>query len=264
MAIWGPDAPLREAAAVDQVVIAPRPAERWIDILLVPLIASGLPALVVAIMALSGPRFRGDFGADALSNYVLYAAMAGFYLSVLAAVAFLLLLRGRTTGHVFFGKGGAVWTWVAIPAGIVTALGAAALLTLLPEAMQQELMEKSAVLEPGTIGEALLLLLVVAVLAPLGEEIYFRGIMLRVVGRHVSFAAAAVITAILFTLVHGHLFPAPGLTGLILTGILFVLGILLALLARAGGSLRAPFAMHAAYNTTLMLPGIYALLVAQA
>ena len=227
MAIWGPDAPVRDAAASDGVTAAPRPAERWIDILLVPLIASGLMALLLAIMALSGDRFRDRLDIDFLSSSALYAAMAGYYLLVIATVFTLLLM-------------------------------------LLPEAMQQELTERSAALEPGTIGEAFILLLAVAVLAPLAEEIYFRGIMLRVFARHVSFAASAVLTAIFFALVHGHLFPVPGLSGLVLTGILFVIGILLALFARAGGSVRAPFAMHAAYNTTLMLPGIYALLVAQA
>lgn len=264
MAIWGPDAPVRDATASDGVTAAPRPAERWIDILLVPLIASGLMALLLAIMALSGDRFRDRLDIDLLSSSALYAAMAGYYVLVIATVFTLLLLRGKTMGGVFFGKGGGVWTFVAVPAGFLVALGAGGLLMLLPEAMQQELTEKSAALEPGTIGEALLLLLAVAVLAPLAEEIYFRGIMLRVFARHVSFAASAVLTAIFFALVHGHLFPVPGLSGLVLTGILFVIGILLALFARAGGSVRAPFAMHAAYNTTLMLPGIYALLVAQA
>lgn len=263
MAIWGPDAPVRDSVAPDPVAAESRPAERWIDVLLVPLVASGLPAVVLAIMALSGSRFRDRFGIDPFSNYTFYAAMAGFYLSVLAAVSFLLLLRGKKTGRVFFGKGRAIWTFVAVPAGILLALGAAGFLSLLPDELQQEMMEKSAALEPGTIVEALCLLLVVAVLAPLAEEIYFRGIMLRVFERHFSFALSTVITAIIFTLVHGHLFPVPGPSGLILTGILFFLGVLLALLARAGGSLRAPFAMHAAYNATLMLPGVYTLLVTQ-
>lgn len=263
MAIWGPDAPLREAGALDQAVAAPRPAERWIDIFLVPLIASGLMALALAIMGFFDSRFPDRPGIDFQSNYTLYAAMAGFYLLVLAVIAFLLLLRGKTMGGVFFGKGSGLWTFAAVPAGVLIAFGAGGLLMLLPEAMQQELTEKSAALEPGTIGEAFFLLLAVCILAPLAEEIYFRGIMLRVFARHVSFASSAVITAIFFALVHGHLLPVPGPAGIVLTGILFAVGILLALLARAGGNLRAPFAMHASYNTTLMLPGVYALLVSQ-
>jgi membrane protease YdiL (CAAX protease family) len=265
MAVWGPDAPVRDAVAGEAAASpsVPRPAERWIDIALVPLIASGLPLLVVALAAVARPDFRESLGIGIFSNYALYAAMAGFYLSVLAAIAFLLLLRGRRIGEVFFAKGGRVWTFAAIPAGISMALGAGGFLMLLPEAMQQEMMEMDAVLKPGSLGEALCLLFVVVLLAPLAEEIYFRGIMLRVFGRHFSFPVSTAATAIVFTLVHGHLFPVPGPSGFVLTAIIFVLGVLLALFARAGGNLRAPFAMHAAYNATLMLPGVYTLLFAQ-
>ncbi|MDX5365431.1 MAG: CPBP family intramembrane metalloprotease [Alphaproteobacteria bacterium] len=259
MAVWGPDAPVRDSAAADAAIAAPRPAERWIDIPLVPLIASGLPALAISAGAISGTHF----GVGIFSNYALYVAMAGFYLSVLAAIAFLLILRGKRVGRVFLARGNAVWTYIAVPAGMLMALGAGWMLTLLPDALQQEMMEKNEALQPGTLGEALSLLVIVAVLAPLAEEIYFRGIMLRVFGRHLPFAVSAVLTAILFSLVHGHLFPVPGQSGIVLTGILFVLGVLLALFAHAGKSLRAPVAMHAAYNATLTLPGVYMLLTAQ-
>lgn len=268
MAIWGPDAQPRGSVEAGVIETAPRPAERWIDLFLLPAVALAFAACItIAGMAVlmvleerSGIPRAADPAHYLLSPPVLYASMAGFYLAALGLAAILLRLRGYSIRKAFFARGG-VSAWLAAPLGAAAALGAMYLLLRLPEAMQQELVERSAALQPETPAAAVALFIIVVLLAPLAEEIYFRGVMLRLLARRMGFALAAMVSAILFSLSHGHLMPSVDAAGFVLTGILFLLGIVFALLAR--GSLRAPFVMHAAYNATLTLPGIYMLLTAQ-
>ena len=247
---------------------APPPAERWIDLFLLPASALALAACVtiagIAVLIVVEGQGGNPRAADPahylLSPPVLYASVAAFYLAVLGLAANLLRLRGRSVCGSFFMRGG-VPVWAAAPLGAAAALGAMYVLSRLPEPTQQALIERSAALEPETPWAAAALFVIVVLLAPLAEEIYFRGIMLRLLARRMGFIAAAMASAAIFSLSHGHLIQSADAAGFILTAIIFLLGIVLALLAR--GSLRAPFVMHAAYNATLTLPGMGALLTSQ-
>jgi membrane protease YdiL (CAAX protease family) len=263
MAVWGPDAAPRDVP--EPLPDAPlRPAERWWDLILVPVVAlafsfaAGAMAVVIEVAIGERGLLTGSFtsGNVEQSPYFLFGAMGALYLAMLGAVALLLFWRGHRFGPVFFARGRRFAAWAAIPAGIVLAIAVMVLLSMLPAAMQEELIEQNSALDPSTLGEALAVFVVAVLFAPLAEELYFRGIMLRVFSRGMSFAAASVVTAALFSLVHGHLFLSPGLGGWLLTGIIFLLGFLLALFARAGRSLRAPFLLHASYNATLVVPTI--------
>ncbi|HEX4302408.1 MAG TPA: CPBP family intramembrane glutamic endopeptidase [Rhizomicrobium sp.] len=64
---------------------------------------------------------------------------------------------------------------------------------------------------------------------------------------------AILISALVFALVHGHLFIHPGVQGWLYTFELFLAGVVLALWVVRTGSLRASFATHAAYNATAIL-----------
>lgn len=268
MAVWGPDAEPRDDPEYSAPAPAPRPPERWWDLLLVPVVAItlalGLAALAIWFdgRAASEDVLSGRFSSSGLEDsiYFLFASMGVLYLAMLAIVALLLFWRGHGFAPVFFARGKPLALWGAVPAGILLALAVMLLLSFLPPAMQEELAEQNVALDPSTLGEALAIFVIAVVLAPLAEELYFRGIMLRVFSRRLPFAGAAVLTAALFSLVHGHLFLSPGLGGWLLSGVIFVLGVLLALFARAGRSLRAPVLLHAAYNATLVIPSIAALL----
>jgi len=264
MAIWGPDAAPRGHSEFIEPAPVTRPPERWWDLVVVLAVAlalsflAGAVAFAVEAVTADEDLLTGRFpsGGAAQSPYFLFGAMGALYLATLGAVALLLFFRGHRLGTVFFARGARLAAWGAVPTGILLAIAVMALLSFLPPAMQEELIEQSAALDPSTLGEALAVFVIAVLLAPVAEELYFRGIMLRVFARRIPFAAAAIVTAALFSLVHGHLFLSPGLGGWLLTGIIFLLGFLLALFARAGRSLRAPFLLHASYNATLVVPTI--------
>ena len=78
-----------------------------------------------------------------------------------------------------------------------------------------------------------------ALIAPLAEELFFRGYLLAGLARYGTGRAVAVVS-LSFALMHGS--PAHAL-----------LGALLCLLTLQTGSLLAPFAVHACYNATLLV-----------
>lgn len=109
--------------------------------------------------------------------------------------------------------------------------------------------------ETGVGSEALaradpvVLLVALVLVAPVAEEIFFRGVVYNAWLREHGPRAALIGSAVLFSLIHGSLF-------------LFVpflaLGIALALLYRATGSLPAAIALHAGFNAITVLLGLLA------
>ena len=77
------------------------------------------------------------------------------------------------------------------------------------------------------------------VAAPLGEELFFRGLLFRSLRRRFRFSVSAAISAAAFGLV--HVLP-------LLIPLMFVVGIALAYVFERRGSLLASIAAHAAFN----------------
>lgn len=88
------------------------------------------------------------------------------------------------------------------------------------------------------------LLLFIAVLIPLIEEVVFRGVLLNGLARHMSFPVAAVVQALLFAAMHEDLAQLP---------VFFVFGLAAAWLYRRSQGLAAPLALHAFNNTLAAL-----------
>jgi membrane protease YdiL (CAAX protease family) len=85
----------------------------------------------------------------------------------------------------------------------------------------------------------------IVVAAPVAEEFLFRGVLLKVFARHISFWAANVVQALIFAAIHME----PGAIP-----VLFVVGLIAGFLARRGGGLLAPILFHAIFN---LLAGLY-------
>lgn len=85
----------------------------------------------------------------------------------------------------------------------------------------------------------LLLFLLAVGLAPVFEEVIFRGILLTLVARRWGAAVAVISVSALFALVHGHL---PSLAPLFVIAVAFSLGYIYS------GSLLVPVTMHALFN----------------
>jgi membrane protease YdiL (CAAX protease family) len=82
--------------------------------------------------------------------------------------------------------------------------------------------------------------LVVIGVAPVCEELFFRGVLFRVLRQRTSFWLAAIVDGVLFGLVHGSLVILP---------VLAVLGIMFCYVYERTGSLFPTIALHALNNT---------------
>lgn len=97
--------------------------------------------------------------------------------------------------------------------------------------------------------QVLVLVAATAVLAPLTEELFYRGLFLRGLQRRFGPLAAAVVTSAVFAAVHLDALAAPGL---------FVFGLLSAALSLATGRLGPSWAFHVGFNlTTLVMLGLF-------
>lgn len=84
-------------------------------------------------------------------------------------------------------------------------------------------------------------------MAPIAEEIFFRGLVFPVLARHMGAAAAIIVTAATFALLHqGQL--ARAWAPLLL---LFLVGLVLTIIRARSNSVAASWIMHLSYNGTL-------------
>ncbi len=114
---------------------------------------------------------------------------------------------------------------------------------------------------PHAVGDWLVALFAIAVMAPLTEELYFRGILLGWLKRKMPVVLAVLLNAAIFGLVHFSFVQHPGTGGLLITGILMLVGLIAATFAVRTGSLWASFGVHSGYNAVLVtLPMIQVLL----
>ena len=96
--------------------------------------------------------------------------------------------------------------------------------------------------------EAIVLVVATAVMAPLVEELFFRGLFLRSLQRRFNPVTAALVSAAVFAAVHRDLLAAPGL---------FVFGLVAAALVLRTGRLGPSWAFHVGFNlTTLAMLGL--------
>jgi membrane protease YdiL (CAAX protease family) len=82
------------------------------------------------------------------------------------------------------------------------------------------------------------------VVAPIAEELFFRGIVYRFFKEKIGLSLAMLLSAVLFAMVHNSLHAFAGLV---------VLGILLAHLYERTGDIRVPIFFHAAFNLTSLI-----------
>ena len=87
------------------------------------------------------------------------------------------------------------------------------------------------------------LILLATIVAPISEEVMFRGLLFRVLLDRGGFFMAAIISSALFTLMHDSIAS---------WGPLMVLGMLLAWVYHRSGSLLASIALHFAFNTAMI------------
>jgi membrane protease YdiL (CAAX protease family) len=222
-----------------------RPGWGWIDVLMaVVTMAAGGAALMLAarsVVAALGVRVE-----QRLISPVFYLVGLGIYL---AAVLGVYLFAARKAGWAALGLRRAGWlNFVIVPPLFVLGLFLIALVNsgvgMLAggfENPQVDALTGGQALAPG---ELALLLLLVAVVVPFAEELFFRGMVYPLLRARLGAVAAVAANAALFAVAHVVPLLLPGL---------FVVGLLLAYLRERSGSIWPSVFFHALQNATALL-----------
>lgn len=163
-----------------------------------------LAGLVVAAIAASvATELRGrDAGLDP-DGVDLVVGLLAQNVTIVGALIFVSRRKGRGTLREDFGLvvRPADWPWFAV--GILLQVASFGLVAVL-DALGGSLEPQQAVetLEQSQGPELVLLVLGVALVAPVVEELLFRGLLLRSLARRLSTVAAVAVSAVTFAVVH--------------------------------------------------------------
>lgn len=213
--------------------------------------------LIVAIVAGSvATHFLHPHGfAAALATTIVLTAL--LYAVLIASIVF----AARDLARRYSGWGwtfglqrpkGMDFAWLA--AGFGMALGGRIAVGILANAADPNALKQSQnlVVHSHSIAVYLLLGVIVVLVAPIVEELMFRGLMLRTLMRRWGFWPAALVSSAIFALFHTY--EVATLAGaLTLAGVVFTLGLSNCLLVRWSGRLAAGIMNHMLYNGLAIL-----------
>lgn len=214
-------------------------------------VAIVIALLVVARTRLPVQQFEREFSA----NY--YAQMGStilVYVAVFAAIWLLLPKRAEASLRSYFA--GVSWRtiWLALASGVGFAFLIGATLTALAERHIVSFHETRAerALIPHDLAQLGIALVAIAIVGPVVEEVYFRGVLLRWLRTKMPLAIAAIPNAALFAATHFRFATHIGAEGWVLTGGLFIFGLFAVAWASTTRSLWPSIAAHGMYNATLI------------
>lgn len=221
------------------------PAWGWNDVLLALLVMVGATALL-ALGVRSAAAALGVQLEQRLVSPALYLLGLGAYL---AAVLGVYLFAARRAGWRALGLRATGWPNILIVPPlfvlelllIVVVNGAVALLAGGFDNPQVDSLTGGVALSTG---ELVALLVLVAVVAPFAEELFFRGMLYPLLRARMGAAPAIVFNAALFAVAH---------VVVVLIPALFVVGLLLAYLRERSGSLWPSLLLHGMQNATALL-----------
>jgi membrane protease YdiL (CAAX protease family) len=232
------------------------------------LIASPVVAIVLAASAFAVASFAAvyfthprptpqiqQFARALAANY--YGQMGTtilIYVAMFAAIWLLLPKHGVASLRSYFGKVSWRTVWLALASGIGFAFLVGLALSTLEEHRIVTFHETPAerALLPHGFSQLGIGLLAIAIVAPVVEEIYFRGLLLRWLRTKMPLVLAAIPSAALFAATHFRFATHIGIEGWVLTAGLFVFGLFAAAWASASRSLWPSIAAHGMYNATLI------------
>ena len=224
-------------------------------------VGTGLAAAAIAVYflgqlavgLLAGGFLAGTGATDigAVDPVLLLAAAVAGQVAGLAAAVLLLRARGAPLDAVV-GPLRPLGRRLAAGAGlgVVTMLGSSILVAVLVQLSGSDAAPEQLILDEARAGGARTALALVAavLLAPVAEELLFRGLLYRALRRRRGVVGALVISSLAFAVVHLDVAVTQPLA---LVGLTLV-GIVMALAYERSGSLVVPVAAHAAYNGTAL------------
>ena len=252
--------PPEPPGAASQVEAAP-PSIRWgmgdVIIGLLLWLAGGLIASIIVILVWSPDGRNALDGTEALGVGAVAVSMIAGWPGFLGWPFMSSWFKGQRSLTKDFGLairpidlgwgvlGGVIALSLSVLAGIVWRL-----ISNAPEPTNADFIPS----RPAA-GTALLLFVLVALCTPIVEELFFRGLMLRSVGRRLGLPAGVIISSMVFGLLH---FQGSGLPGLFIAGVTSVYGAVFALLVvRAGGRLGPSIIGHMVVNAVGVLSALY-------
>ena len=196
----------------------------------------------------SGVIFATQGGTDIDTKLVFGVILPAQQLTVVLAVLYVTRLKGQKSLAADFGLVVRLRDAKALVVGatleIVLTLALFPILQLDPDAKNQQLLND--LKDHRDIATIVLFVIGAVILAPIIEELLFRGLLLRALLRRMAPVTAVVVSAVIFALVHylgdPNTLPfLPALTGL---------GAVLAVVALRSGELSTSIFIHAGFNLT--------------
>jgi membrane protease YdiL (CAAX protease family) len=204
----------------------------------------------------SGTDFDAFITAASQNFYVCQIANVSFYLGLFLAMRWVLRKRrGHGSFAGYFRPIGGRRLFYAALSGLL-AYGLALLVLSVFWCFvrpQYQPTVAHAVARPRSLGHLAVFGLICVVLAPLAEEMLFRGLLLEWLQLKLGRLSAASLDAAIFALWHFRFLEHPGIIGWNATALIAAIGFICALWAQRTRSLRAPVATHATYNAAIAL-----------
>ncbi len=210
-----------------------------------------LGQLVVGVLA--GGLLAGAGVADvgAVDPVLLLgAAVAGQVGGLAAAVVLLRARRAPLAAVVGPVRPVARRLGAGLGLGVATMLGSSLLVAVLVRLSGSDAVPEQLILDEALAGgvRTALALVAAVVLAPVAEELLFRGLLYRALRRRRGVLGAVVVSSVAFAVVH---LDVAATQPLALVGLTLV-GVVMALAYERTGGLLVPVAAHAAYNGTAL------------
>jgi uncharacterized protein len=198
---------------------------------------------------------KAKLGTASIEFFAPLAIGATFYLAVLLAMGSL----AKRGGHAFFASylpsiGIRPVRFAALSGIGLVVIYLIVLLGLSSTSFFRNLpILRETVPIPESFGQFAIFVLLAVIIAPLTEELYWRGLVLDCLQRKLTPWVSALITALLFSFSHLLFLIEPRIVGWMATAAVTGFGLLAAFWVQRTHSLRTAIAAHASYNATLAL-----------
>jgi uncharacterized protein len=229
------------------------PAIGWVVLFIVLQLVAGVVAVSAAMIP---DLIAKGAAADAATMQPDLAAIAlPMIISLVIAEIFLLFLlwlylrKGERVAAIQLDK----WSDLSLGKTILLAVGLIGLgfafnyaygAYVVPDVVVQEELRKFFAAIPGTVPNTILLFVTIAVIAPLVEELLFRGLLQKSLSHKLPIWAAIAISALVFGAMHGDFYAMPPLV---------IMGVVFGVIYHLTGSLRVNIALHMINNAAALL-----------
>jgi hypothetical protein len=210
-----------------------------------------LAGLVGALIAVSiAASVTGSHTGDTETAPLLAAAFLGQYGGTVVALVAVSRRKGR--GNLVDDFGLRIWRgdWWVLPAGALLEVGLALTLLPLQHLAGNETQEVVNELQNANGAKLAVLALGAGLLAPVVEELLFRGLLLRALMRRFDATTAVAISGTVFALLH---LVDPSLGTVVALPALATVGVVSGVLAVRTGDLSRSIMLHAGFNLVTVL-----------